>query len=156
MLHLTCCILHVASITFHLTCCIWHVASYTLHLICCILQVASYTLHLTCCILNVASYKLHLTRCILQTKIKNKAANKQTITHTKLYRHFLNCLLISLGLDSSLITKIGLHTFPPPDPPFSPPQTFSQLKALEKGKASQEDKCLGEAWLKKKREVSRA
>ena len=43
-------------------------------------------------------------------------------------------LLISLGLDSSLITKIGLHTFPPPDPPFSPPQTFSQLKAMEIGK----------------------
>ena len=51
-------------------------------------------------------------------------------------------LLISLGLDSSLITKIGLHTFPPPDPQFSPPQTFSQLKAMEKGKTFQEDTCL--------------
>ena len=51
-------------------------------------------------------------------------------------------LLISLGLDSSLITKIGLHTFPPPDPPFSPPQTFSQLKAMEKGNTFQEDACL--------------
>ena len=36
-------------------------------------------------------------------------------------------LLISLGLDSSLITKVSLHTFPPPDPPFSPPQTFEPL-----------------------------
>ena len=51
-------------------------------------------------------------------------------------------LLISLGLDPSLITKVSLHTFPPPDPPFSPPQTFSQLKAMEKDKTFQEDTCL--------------
>ena len=51
-------------------------------------------------------------------------------------------LLISLGLDSSLITKVSLHTFPHPDPLFSPPQTFSQLKAMEKGKTFQEDTCL--------------
>ena len=43
-------------------------------------------------------------------------------------------LLISLGPDSSLITKVSLHNFPPPDPPFSPPQTFSKLKAMEKAK----------------------
>ena len=48
-------------------------------------------------------------------------------------------LLISLGLDSSLITKVSLHNFPPPDPPFSPPQTFSKLKAVEKGKTLKED-----------------
>ena len=36
-------------------------------------------------------------------------------------------LLISLGLDSSLITKVSLHNFPPPDPPFSPLQTFEPL-----------------------------
>ena len=130
MLHLTCCILHVASYMLHLTCCISHVASITLHLTRCIIHVASYTLHLTCCNLNVPSYALHLTRCILQTKTKDKAANKQTITHTNLYRHFLSCLLISLGLESSLITKVSLHIFPPPDSPFSPPQTFSQLKAM--------------------------
>ena len=50
-------------------------------------------------------------------------------------------LLISLGLDSSLITKVSLHTFPPPDPPFSPPQTFAQLIAMEKGKTFREDTC---------------
>ena len=53
-----------------------------------------------------------------------------------------NVLLISLGLDPSLITKVSLHTFPPPDPPFSPPQTFAQLKAMENGNTFQEDKCL--------------
>ena len=50
-------------------------------------------------------------------------------------------LLISLGLDPSLITKVSLHTFPPPDPPFSPPQTFAQLIAMEKGKTFREDTC---------------
>ena len=142
MLHLTCCILHVVFITLHLTPCSLFVASYTLHLTPCILHVASYMLHLKRCILNVASYSLHLTCCILQTKTKNKAAIKQKITHKKLNRHFLSCLLISLGQDSSLITKVSLHTFPPSDPPFSPPQTFSQLKAMEKGKTFQEDTCL--------------
>ena len=156
MLHLTCCILHVASYMLHLKCyilhvasymlyssrCILHVASYTLHLTPCILHVASYMLHLKRCILNVASYSLHLTCCILQTKTKNKAAIKQKFMHKKLNRHFLSCLLISLGQDSSLITKVSLHTFPPSDPPFSPPQTFSQLKAMEKGKTFQEDTCL--------------
>ena len=50
-------------------------------------------------------------------------------------------LLISLGLDPSLITKVSLHTFPPPDPPFSPPQTFAKLIAMKKGKIFREDTC---------------
>ena len=50
-------------------------------------------------------------------------------------------LLISLGLDSSLITKVSLHNFPPPDPPFSPPQTFAQLIDMEKGKTSKKNTC---------------
>ena len=53
-----------------------------------------------------------------------------------------NSFIVQLGLGFKLITKVGLHNFPPPDPPFSPPQTFSQLKAMEKGKTFQEDKCL--------------
>ena len=51
-------------------------------------------------------------------------------------------LLISLGLDPSLITKVSLHNFAPPDPPFSPPQTFSKFKAMGKGKTFREDTYL--------------
>ena len=38
-----------------------------------------------------------------------------------------NSFIVQLGLGFKLITKVGLHTFPPPDPPFSPPQTFEPL-----------------------------
>ena len=33
----------------------------------------------------------------------------------------------SAWLRLKLNTKVGLHNFPPPDPPFSPPQTFEPL-----------------------------
>ena len=38
-----------------------------------------------------------------------------------------NSFIVQLGLGFKLITKVGLHNFPPPDPPFSPPQTFEPL-----------------------------
>ena len=37
---------------------------------------------------------------------------------------FIYC---SAWLRLKLNTKVGLHNFPPPDPPFSPPQTFEPL-----------------------------
>ena len=51
---------------------------------------------------------------------------------------FIYC---SAWLRLKLNTKVGLHNFPPPDPPFSPPQTFAQLIAMEKGKTFREDTC---------------
>ena len=65
-LHLTRCILHVASYMFHLTRFILHVASYTLNLTHCILNIPCYKMHLAHCFLHIASYTLHLTQCILQ------------------------------------------------------------------------------------------
>ena len=37
-----------------------------------------------------------------------------------------------------LITKVSLHTFPPPDPEFLSPQTFSPFIVMEK---AQQVKC---------------
>ena len=90
MLHLTYCIIHMASYILNLTNCALHIVSYTLHLTHCILHIPSYTLHLTyrmlhlkyrilhiasytlhytthliCCILHITSYTLHLKHCIL-------------------------------------------------------------------------------------------
>ena len=42
------------------------------------------------------------------------------------------CPCCSVWLRLKLITKVSLHTFPPPDPPFLPPQTFSPFIVMEK------------------------
>ena len=47
--------------------------------------------------------------------------------HWKMFRN--NC---SAWLRLKLITKVSLHNFPPPDPPFLPPQTFLPVIVMEK------------------------
>ena len=64
-MHLTHCILHIASYTLYFnTHCILHIASYTLHLKHCILHIAFYTLHSTICILGIEPYMVPLIHCI--------------------------------------------------------------------------------------------
>ena len=70
-----------------------------------------------------------------QTKTPADTNKTDCIAKQRKADPFIYC---SAWLRLKLITKVSFHNFPLPDPQFSPPQTFSPVKVMEK---AQQVKC---------------
>ena len=136
-LHLTYCILKIASYTLYLTHCILHITTYTLHLTHCILHTASDTLHLTHSIFCIVSFILHLTLCIINIASHTLDFSCYMLHWDTLYGLFRLCiwypapLQVMVGLCAKFAMEKNLKFSTDQNPQKSKTKCIIYFKKLE-------------------------